>query len=351
MIRKTLTALGLCAVAALAAPSATTAQQMKELNFGIISTESTQNLKNVWDPFLADMSKKLGLKVNAYFAPDYAGIIQGMRFDKVDIAWHGNKSAMEAVDRAKGEVFVQTVDAAGNPGYWSVLLAHKDHPLAQFEPAKSGGVDFDPNTYKGCEPCMNLFYQKMGEYSLGNGDPNSMSGFLVPSYYVFAMKNVDAKKSFKRMITANHETNALAVINKQVDVATNNTESLDRIKANFPDKYKELRTIWISPLIAADPLVWRKDLPENVKTQIKAFFLNYGVKGADVENEKKILAGLRWAPFKDSSNKQLIPTRQIELYRDKARIEASESPAAEKAKSIAEIDAKLAALSKEAMTN
>lgn len=32
------------------------------------------------------MEKKLGVKVNAFFAPDYAGIIQGMRFNKVDIA-------------------------------------------------------------------------------------------------------------------------------------------------------------------------------------------------------------------------------------------------------------------------
>ncbi|MCB7372854.1 PhnD/SsuA/transferrin family substrate-binding protein, partial [Bacteroides caccae] len=68
------------------------------------------------------MEKKLGVKVNAFFAPDYAGIIQGMRFNKVDIAWYGNLSAMEAVDRANGQVFAQTVAADGSPGYWSVLI-------------------------------------------------------------------------------------------------------------------------------------------------------------------------------------------------------------------------------------
>ena len=77
-------------------------EQEKALNFGIISTESQQNLKPQWTPFLQDMEKKLGVKVNALFAPDYAGIIQGMRFNKVDIAWYGNLSAMEAVDRANG---------------------------------------------------------------------------------------------------------------------------------------------------------------------------------------------------------------------------------------------------------
>ncbi|MEY3123951.1 MAG: hypothetical protein RLZZ573_471 [Pseudomonadota bacterium] len=32
------------------------AQEMKELNFGIISTESSQNLKSYWQPVLDDMA-------------------------------------------------------------------------------------------------------------------------------------------------------------------------------------------------------------------------------------------------------------------------------------------------------
>ena len=76
------------------------------------------------------MAKETGLKVTPFFASDYAGIIEGMKFGKVQLAWHGNKSGMEAVDRANGQVFVQTVDVEGNPGYWSLLVTHKDSPLA-----------------------------------------------------------------------------------------------------------------------------------------------------------------------------------------------------------------------------
>ena len=55
------------------------------------------------------MAEETGLKVNAFFASDYAGVIEGMRFGKVQVAWYGNKSAMEAVDRANGEIFAQSV--------------------------------------------------------------------------------------------------------------------------------------------------------------------------------------------------------------------------------------------------
>ena len=71
------------------------------------------------------MEKKTGLKVNGFFASDYAGVIEAMRFNKVQIAWYGNKSAMEAVDRSNGEIFAQTVDKDGNPGYWSHIIVHK----------------------------------------------------------------------------------------------------------------------------------------------------------------------------------------------------------------------------------
>jgi len=299
------------------------AQGLKELNFGIISTESSSNLKTIWLPFLADMEKKLGMKVNGYFAPDYAGIIEAQRFNKVQIAWYGNASAIQAVDRADGEVFVQTVASDGSPGYWSLLLVHKDSPIKSFEELLS----------------------TPGKYSFGNGDPNSTSGFLVPSYYAWGKNNIDIRKHFTRLTSGGHETNALAVANKQVDVATGNTENMDRLQKTAPDKAAQIRVLWKSPLIPSDPIVWRKDLSAEDKAKIKAFFLNYGTKD---EAEKKVLADLQWAPFKESSNKQLVPIRQLALFRDKIKLEGDANMAAdEKAKKLAEIDAKLAELNKQ----
>jgi len=318
--------LALAGAAILATPDARA--ETKEINFGIISTESSQNLRTVWEPFLADMARKTGYKINPFFAADYAGVIQAMRFDKVDVAWFGNKSAMEAVDRAGGEVFAQTVDKDGNPGYWSLLIVHKDSPIKSLDD----------------------ILKHPGEYTFGNGDPNSTSGFLVPSYYVFAKNGVDPKTLFKRVMAANHETNALAVANRQVDVATNNTENMSRMEKTAPDKAKEVRIIWKSPLIPADPLVWRKNLPDAEKKVIRDFILDYGVKGSpeEVAKEKQVLAGLLWAPFKESSNAQLLPIRQLELFRDRTKIENDASIAAEEKKAkLAEIDAKLQELSKQ----
>jgi phosphonate transport system substrate-binding protein len=299
----------------------TTGAFAQDINFGIISTEATQNLKQDWQPLIDDMSRQTGLKVTAFFAPDYAGIIEGMRFNKVHLGWFGNKSAMEAVDRAGGEVFAQMVNADGTQGYYSHLIVHKDSPLNTLDDVLKKGKSL----------------------SFGNGDPNSTSGFLVPSYYAFAQNKVDAKSLFKLTRSANHETNALAVANKQVDVATNNSENLEKVKERSPEKFKEIKIVWTSPLIPLDPLVMRKDLPEATKAKLKNFFYNYAKTDA---REKEIIMKIsKLSGFKESSDKQLVPIRQLDLFGQRTKIEADAALSdSDKKTRMAEIDKKLGAL-------
>ncbi|HBO2230659.1 phosphonate ABC transporter substrate-binding protein [Pseudomonas aeruginosa] len=291
------------------------------INFGIISTESSQNLKSIWEPFLKDMSQQTGYQVKAFFAPDYAGIIQGMRFDKVDIAWYGNKAAMEAVDRAHGEIFAQTVAASGAPGYWSLLIANKDSKIDSVEDMLANAKSL----------------------TFGNGDPNSTSGYLVPGYYVFAKNNVDPVKAFKRTLNSSHEVNALAVANKQVDVATFNTEGMERLELTQPEKARQLKVIWKSPLIPGDPLVWRNNLSDEQKNKLRDFFFKYGANA----EQKKVLADLQWSKFQPSDDDQLLPIRQLELFKQRTDVANNANLGAEeKTAKLKALDEELAKLEK-----
>ena len=312
-------ALGLAAVPAKAA---------EEINFGIISTESSSNLKVIFEPWLKAMEEETGLKVNAFFASDYAGIIEGMRFNKVQVAWFGNKSAMEAVDRAEGEVFAQTVPNDGEPGYYSHIIVNTDSPYQKLEDILK------------CDQSLNF----------GIGDPNSTSGFLVPTTFIFSAKNIDPKKCFKTVRNANHQANALATANKLVDAAANNSENLTRIEKTHPEARKKIRVIWTSPLIPSDPLVWRKDLDEATKKKVADFIFGYG-KSGNAEADAKaiaILDALEWAPFKKSDNRQLLPIRQMEVNKAMAKIASDESLSAEEKKAkLDELKAKAAEIEKQ----
>ena len=309
-------------VFALTLLSASLMAAAQEINFGVISTDSASVQRERWEPLFRDMEKRTGLTIKAFYAPDYAGVVEAMRFNKVQVAWYGNKAAIDAVDRSNGEVFAQILRSDGSLGYHSLLITQKDSPYNN----------------------LNDVLKNSKSINFGIGDPGSTSGFLVPSYYVFAMNKVDPRTAFKTIRNASHGANLQAVLAKQVDVATNNTEETDKLEVTKPEMAKELKIIWKSPLIPNDPIVWRKDLDPAVKAKVKNFLMGYGKTDADKEVMSRIY---NYSGFKESTNDQLTPIRQLELYKDRVKIENDANYSAEdKTRLLADIDKKLAALAK-----
>ncbi|WP_233866953.1 phosphonate ABC transporter substrate-binding protein [Paraburkholderia adhaesiva] len=312
----------LLAVSAACLAFAGTAAHAEDLSFGIISTDSSAVLKQRWQPFIDDLNRQTGLHVEAFFATDYSGIIEGMRFNKVQIGYFGNASAMQAVDRSDGEVFAKVLYTNGDTGYKSILITNVNSRFKTLD-------DVFKNTK---------------DVTLGWGDPNSTSGTLVPGYYLFAQHNVPVNStSFKTVLPSSHEANLLAVVNNKVDIATNNTIELATLEKKNPAGFKQVRVLWTSPLIASDPLVFRKDLPEATKQKLRDFFYHYAKTDP---REKKIMADITgYAGFAPSTDAQLDPVRQIALFQQKQKIAADTSLSEGDRKSqIAAIDAKISAL-------
>jgi phosphonate transport system substrate-binding protein len=93
----------------------------------------------------------------------------------------------------------------------------------------------------------------------------------------------------------------------------------------------------------------RSDLPADLKGRIRDFFINYG-KGKDAAREMANLKALTYQGFRASDNQQLVPIRQIELAREKAKVEADSTLGqADKQKQLADIDSKLASLGQPAV--
>ena len=230
----------------------------RTINFGIIATESSSNLESNWRPFIAAMSEWTGYNIQPFYASDYAGVIQAMRYDNVQVAWFSNFSGLQAVRLAGGEVFAKATYPDGSEGYHSILLVPVDSPIQTLDDILTcdGSLDF------------------------GMGDPNSTSGYLVPSAFIFAPRSIDPSECFNSVRNASHEANALAVANELVDVAANNTTNMLVLQRSRPDIYASLREIWRSPMIQTDPIIWRGDLDEEAKQRIQYFFMNYGRRGS-----------------------------------------------------------------------
>lgn len=297
--------------------------ERRTLNFGIIATESSSNLESNWRPFIAAMSEWTGYDIQPFYASDYAGMIQAMRYNSIQVAWFSNFSGLQAVRLGGGQVFAKATYPDGSEGYNSVLIVPVDSPLQSVEDVLTcdGTIDF------------------------GMGDPNSTSGFLVPSAFIFAPRGIDPATCFNSVRNANHEANAVAVANGLIDVGTNNTTNMTLLQRTRPDIAARIRVIWTSPAIQTDPIIWRSDLDDEAKQRLQYFFMNYGRMGSpeDIAEARAVLDPLYFGLFLPSSNAHLDPIVQLEIVRDltAARNDPDLSPD-ERATRIAELERRLA---------
>ena len=239
-------AVALLTIAGFATPSAATDPSWpKEITFALLSTENASEITRRWGPILAQLEKDLGIKVKPVTATDYRGTIEALKFKKAEIGHLGPKSYVEASTNnyANVEPIAQLQLANGSLGYRSCLIVHADSDM--FSPEDIAGKTFAFN------------------------DPNSTSGYLVPSAFLMTEMNVDPKKYFSKVtFSGSHEASILAVANKKAEVASTNLPDLQQLTRENKVPRSALRVIWVSKLIPNDPIVVRKDMPPSLRSAI-----------------------------------------------------------------------------------
>jgi phosphonate transport system substrate-binding protein len=217
----------------------------KELTFGLLSTESAAEVTRRWGPIVAQLEKDLGVKVKYTTATDYRGTIEALRFNKAQLGHLGPKAYVEASanNYANVEPIAQLQLANGSLGYRSCLIVHSDSDI------------FSP--------------EDMAARTFAFNDPNSTSGYLVPSTFFMMEMGIDPQKHFSKVVfSGSHEASILAVANKKVEVASTNLPDLQQLTRENKIARGGLRVIWVSRLIPNDPVVVRKDLPASLRSAV-----------------------------------------------------------------------------------
>jgi phosphonate transport system substrate-binding protein len=151
--------------------------------------------------------------------------------------------------------------------------------------------------------------------SFGAADPQSTSGTLAPNAYLWGPRALDPQRCFANAKVANHEANILAVSNGLVDLAIVDSAVFARVQARAPEVTAGLTTLWTSPRLPDDPLVWRADLAPELKAKISRFILAYGQgDGPEAEAERAVLAKLGLSGFRAADNGHLDSTRALRAW-------------------------------------
>jgi phosphonate transport system substrate-binding protein len=231
----------------------------KEVTFALLSTESTQEVTRRWTPILTQLEKDLGISIKSVAATDYRGTIEALKFGKAQIGHLGPNSYVEASNNnyANVEPIAQMVRSNGALGYRSCLIVHADSDM--FGPEDIAGKTFAFN------------------------DPNSTSGYLVPSTFFLNEMAIDPRKYFAKVtFSGSHEASILAVANKKVEVASTNLPDLQQLVREAKVPRGALRVIWVSRLIPNDPVVVRKDLPLSLRQAVQESLVSMKSRQPDV---------------------------------------------------------------------
>jgi phosphonate transport system substrate-binding protein len=284
--------LGLAALLSLSACGQKSAitEPPKEITFSILSAENQASMGPLWQPLLDDMSAQIGIKVKPFFASNYTSLIEAMRFKQIQVGWFSALPALEAVNRADGEVLGRVIDAGGDETYASVLIVKKGSGITLDDVLKCGQ-----------------------RYTFGLGDAKSTSGTLAPMAYIFTPRDIEPAKCFKAVRSASHQANVFSVANGVLDIATNNTVGLLFARRENPEIADKLQVIWTSPPLPESSIVARKDLDPAIKEKLRQFFLTYGVgAGPTADKQREVLKGLAYGGFRAANDSYLDPIREME---------------------------------------
>ncbi|MEM9797353.1 MAG: phosphonate ABC transporter substrate-binding protein [Pseudomonadota bacterium] len=258
-MKKTIT-LALAASTALSGVAMAQDASVTEFNIGVLGGENAQDrLAN--NQCLADyISAALGdIDVNVFTPADYNGVIQGLLGGTLDMAWLGASSyaATHLQDPDAVEPVLVKTNLDGSFSYHSIGFARADSGITSL-------ADMEGKVF-------------------GFGDPNSTSGFLIPSVEIpqatgATMESGDyfAEVTF----TGGHEQTIVAVNNGDVDGGVTwadglgdwedgyNSGALRRASDAGIVDMNDLVEIWRSNPIPEGPVVVRQALPEEVKATV-----------------------------------------------------------------------------------
>ncbi|KPG02015.1 phosphonate ABC transporter substrate-binding protein [Rhodopseudomonas sp. AAP120] len=238
-----------------------------ELTFAVVPAENASGVTERWTPFVAYLSKELGVKVNLRIANDYAAVIEGQRAGNIQIASYGSASFARArLTGVKTDAFANDINADGSTGYYSVFFVKAASPYKSIDELKGK--------------------------NLGLVDPNSTSGNNVPRFELDKMGISDAEAYFGKVVfTGSHENAVLALAQGTVDVAANQWTNEDdstlqqmlhkgmlKNADGSAMKKDDFRIIHKSAPIINGPYAYNSDLPEDLKAAIAKAFMDAPTK-------------------------------------------------------------------------
>ena len=301
MLRRQAIKMGAAAIGLGLAGARVRAETVKEFRIGILGGENTQDRLARYDVFQKLLSEHLKMPVKLFPAADYAGVMQGIAAGQLEAAEFGASGFAGAwLDCKCVEPVVVPQEKDGSTYYYSVMVVRADLGIKTLADMKG--------------------------HSLAWADPNSTSGYLIPSA-TLKTKGIDLKDGAyfsKTGFSGGHEQGVVAVLNKQYDAAVTWTSGQGEMAEGYTRgnlrsmvdrkllKMSDINIIWQSGKIPNGPWAVRSALSPELKKSFEAFLMDLPKSNRKVYDDVEQGAGVGYAPATMDLYKDIIDLRMAE---------------------------------------
>ena len=233
---------------AFAAPFAAHAQTATPgvLRVTAIPDESPTELARKFAPLGAYLEGKLGMKVEWTPVTDYAAAVETLVNRKVDLAWFGGFTFVQANVRSNGRV-IPLVQREEDERFRSVFITDAKSGIAKLDDLKGKTLSF--------------------------GSASSTSGHLMPRSFLLAAKiNPDA--DLKRVsFSGAHDATIAAVASGKVDAGALNISVWEKFVANKKVDTSQVKVFYTTPPYYDYNWTVHADMPADLRNKIAQAFL------------------------------------------------------------------------------
>ncbi|MEL7253261.1 MAG: phosphate/phosphite/phosphonate ABC transporter substrate-binding protein [Pseudomonadota bacterium] len=277
-----------------------------EFRIGFLGDEAAQDIISRNECLQDYVEAAFLVPAKMFTFKDYAGTMESFAGGNLDYTWFGASgyAGLYLQNPDAGEPIMTRMQPTGDTGYYSVMVTLADSGIESLEDMK--------------------------DKDLGFADPNSTSGFLIPSIELVDQVGDLGEFFASTEFQGGHENGVLAVLNGDIDAAVtwvsgvgaweegytsgNLRKMVDKGILNMDD----IRQIWSSNLIPNGPIVMRKALPQEAKDTMLG--MKQWIHENDPECSENIANGIvkAWVPVDHSFYEVIVKARQ-------AKIEASKT--------------------------
>lgn len=220
----------------------------ERLRIGLIPNQSPDTVKAQYEPFRKYMEEKLGVPVELFVATDYAGVVEAMASDRLDVAYFGGVTYVQAEQRAGIHPIVTEVDRETHTTkYHSVIIARADSSIRTVADIGDGRFAF--------------------------GDVSSTSGSLYPRIMLSEAGITGFDDPERFLYTGGHDATVLAVQNGTVHAGGVEERILRRLVEQGTVDGSGIRVVARSSPIEGYPWVVRDALDAGLVEEIASAFL------------------------------------------------------------------------------